>query len=71
MVCPGDTCVGKEFPSQFPKAALHAVADDGIADFFGDGVPNPHLRGGVLPITDKQNEAAKGSPFSRIGGQKV
>ena len=71
MVCPGDTCVGKEFPSQFPKAALHAVADDGVADFFGDGVAYTHLSVSILPIMDKQNKAAKGSPLSGIGGQKI
>lgn len=71
MVCPGDSGLGQKLPRKFPKATLHPVSDDRIANFFGDGVPNPHFRGGILPITDKQNEAAKGSPFSRIGGQKI
>lgn len=71
MVCPGDSGLGQKLSRKFPEATLHPVPDDSIAHFFCDGVTNPHLRGGILSITDKQNEAAKGSPFSGIGGQKV
>jgi hypothetical protein len=71
MVCPSDSCLRQKLPGKFPKTALHPVADDRAANFFGDGIAHANLRGGILPIADKQNEAAKGSPFSRIGGQKI
>jgi hypothetical protein len=58
-------------PRHFPEPAFHSVADNGVADFLRDRKSNPHLRIIVFARTNQQNKAARGSPFSLVGGQKL
>jgi len=71
MIGPFDAMFWQSGSGNFSKAAFHPISDNRVSDLFCDSKANPHLLIAVCPIADKQNEAARGSPFPIIGGQKV
>jgi hypothetical protein len=71
VIGPGDAMFWQSGSGNFSKAAFHPISDNRVSDLFCDSKANPYLRVSVGPITDKQNKAARGSPLSIIGGQKV
>ena len=71
MVCACNAGRGEDFTREFAKPSLHPVPDDGVANFLGDRVADADLRVRVLPVADKQNEAAEGRPFAVIRVQKI
>jgi len=71
MIGACDAMIWQGSARNFSKTAFHPITDNRVSDFFCDSKANPHLRVSIRPIADKQNEAAGGSPFPIIGGQKV
>lgn len=71
MVCPCDAMIWQGCTRNFSKTTLHPISDNRVSDLFCDSKTNPHVRTAVCSIADKQNKAARGSPFPIIGGQKV
>ena len=54
-----------------PEAALHPVADDGIADLLGDGESDAHGRIRIVTRADEKDEAGHGCALAAIGGEEV
>lgn len=71
MIGPCDAMIWQGSSGNFSKTAFHPISDNRVSDLFCDSETNPHVRAAVRAIADKQNEAARGSPFPIIGGQKV
>ncbi len=71
MIGPCDAMIWQGSARNFSKTAFHPITDNRVSDLFCDSEADPHLWIAVGPIADKQNEAAGGSSFSIIGGQKV
>jgi hypothetical protein len=71
MIGACDTMIWQGGAGNFSKTAFHPISDNRVSDLFCDSKANPYLRVPICPIADKQNEAARGSPFPIIGGQKV
>ena len=57
MVGPGDSEFRQRFAGEGTEAALHAIADDGAADFLGDGETDSLGRVAVLAVSDEQDES--------------
>lgn len=71
MVGPGNSTGWQQVPRQRPQSPLHPVADDGIADFLGDGETdaNRHI---VIPArVDQQYESGSRNAAPAIGSQKI
>ena len=62
---------GKDFAGERAEAALHAVADDRVADLLGDGEADAHRRVRVLAVADEQDEAGHGRALAAVGGEEV
>ena len=62
---------GEHFLRERTKAAAHAVADDGVTDFFGDGDAQPDCGAVVLPVANQQNKTGSCISLPPVGGQKV
>ena len=71
MIGPFDAMFWQSGSGNFSKAAFHPISDNRVSDLFCDSETDPYVRATVRAIADKQNEAARGSPFPIIGGQKV
>ena len=56
---------------QAAKPALHPVANDGIANFFGDSDAKPDRRIAVFPVTDEQDEPWISESPRRIRREKI
>ena len=57
MVGAWKATLGHDVAGKRPKAALHAVADNRIADLLGDGETGAHLRVVIAAVADQQDEA--------------
>ncbi len=66
-----DAVIGKDVSGERAKAALHAVADDRVADLLGDGEADPHGGIGVASVADQQHEARHGLPPARVRRQEI
>ena len=53
------------------KAALHAIADDGIADLLADRIADPLQRIAVFPVTDEEDEARRRRAPTGVRSEKV
>jgi hypothetical protein len=71
MVRAGPALVGEQFARQLTKTPSHPVADHSIADFFGDGDPQPFGRIIVAPVKHQQNKTGGGVSLPPVGGQKI
>ena len=58
MISAADPKFREYFAGKRTKAPLHPIADNRIADFFGDCDAKPHSRVSIGAITNKQNETA-------------
>ncbi len=66
----GGKAVGREQPAQqFTKPPLHPVADNGVADSFGDGDPEAHLLGLIGP--GEQHEPGTRDAQSPVGSKEI
>jgi hypothetical protein len=71
MVGAGETLCGKNLAGKRAEAALHAVADDGVADLLGHGEADALRRVGIGAITDEQDESGRGRALSSVRGEEV
>ena len=75
MIDTGDAIVGQDLCEQRPESALHPVADNGIADFLGDGdaVPDPFRWNGMIGAAPmrQQDKAVGDESLAAIGGKKI
>ena len=71
MVGAGQPLGRHEFAGEGSKAALHAIADDRIADLLGDGETNAHHRVAIFAVTDQQDEAWSSGALAFIGGKEI
>ena len=62
---------GQDFPSQSPKAPLHAVADYRPADLFADGEADALGGIAVAATADEQDEARRRRAPSGVRGEEV
>ena len=53
------------------KAALHAIADDGIADLLADRVADPFQRIAILAVTDEEDETRRRRAPTGIRSKKI
>jgi len=60
-----------ELSRKFAEAALHAIADDGIADLLADRIANPLERIAVLAVTDEEDEAGRRSAPAGVRREKI
>ena len=63
--------LGKNLAGKRPKAPLHAVADDGVADFLCNREPGPNLRVAVGAVADEEHESGSRRAPSGVRGQEV
>ena len=61
----------EHFAGERAEAPLHAVADDGVADFLGDGDAGAHLRVVVAAVADEEHEAGGRRAPAGVGGEEV
>ena len=71
MVGARDTGKWQMRAREFAEAALHAVADNGVADLLGHGVPNADGGVAVRARTDLENETGHGVALAAIGSEEV
>ena len=71
MVCPGDTVARQELAGERAQAPLHAVADDGVADLFGDGEADADRIVAVIAGTDLKDETGSRDAPAAVGGKEV
>jgi hypothetical protein len=71
MVGARDALPREDFAGESAEAALHAVADDGVADFLGNGETDAF--GGITigAITDEQHESGRRRALSSVRGEKI
>ena len=62
---------GNDFASKFTEAALHAIANDGIADLLADRIANPLQRIAVFPVTDEQDKARRRRAPTGVPSEEV
>jgi len=71
MVRPRMTANGHDFASERPETALHAVADDGLADLLADGESDA-LRGiAVVAVADEEDESRHRRAPTGVRSEKV
>ena len=63
--------LGQQFAGERAEAALHAVADDRVADLLGDGEADAHRRVAVVARADEQDEAGHGRALAAVGGKEI
>ncbi len=63
--------IGEHFLRKRAKAAAHAVADNGVTNFFGDGDAKADCRAVVSPVPNQQNKTGSCISLPPVGGQKV
>jgi hypothetical protein len=61
----------QHFARKYPKAPLHPVTDNRVANFFGNRNTKPHRRVSIGTITNEQNKSAVRCTFGRIGGKEI
>ena len=71
MVGPRDGVVGKGVTDERAEAALHAVADDRIADLLGHGETNSDEIVVIAALADKQHEPRRRRALAPVGGKEV
>ena len=60
-----------ELSRKLAKAALHAIAHDGIADLLADRVADPLQRIAVLAVTDEEDKARRRRAPSGVRSEEV
>ena len=60
----------QDLAGKIPKPPFHPVPDNGISNLFCDSETDANLWIAIGTVTHQQHEAARGGPFSVIGGQK-
>ena len=63
--------LSEHFLRERAKAAAHAVADDGVADFLGNGNAQPNLGAFILPVFHKQNKTGSCISLPPVSGQEI
>lgn len=71
MVGAGDSAHWKQLAGQRAQAPLHAVADDGVADLFGDGETDADRFVAVIASTDLEDEPGSRDAPAAVGGKEV
>ena len=71
MICAGDAAVWKDFAGERAEPPLHPVADNGIADFLGDGEPDPNAGVVIAAVVDEKDESGGSRAPSGVRGQEV
>ena len=62
---------GQDLAGELAEAALHAVADDRIADLLRDGEAEAHRRIAVAARADQQDEAGRRRAQAAIGREEI
>lgn len=63
--------VSEHLLRQGSETAAHAVADDGVTHFFGDGNAKPNIGAFILPVFHKQNKTGSRISLPPVGGQEI
>ena len=71
MVGAGHGMVGEDIADQSAQAALHAVADDRIANFLGHREADADERIIVRAMSDEQDKAGHRRALAAVGGKEV
>ena len=71
VVGTGKPLDGHDLAGKRAKTALHSIANDGAANFLGDG--DAHANGWIqiLAVADQENEARRRHSLAGIGGKEV
>ena len=71
MVGAGDARFGQDRAGERAEAALHPVADDGVADLLRDGEAEAHRRIVVAARADEQDEAGRRRAQAAVGREEI
>jgi hypothetical protein len=71
MIGAGNAMIGQGCASEGAEAALHPVANDRVADLFGDGEADAHGRIVIAARADEQDETGHGGAPAAVGGEEV
>lgn len=71
MVGTGDAGDWQKRAREFAEAALHAIADHGVTDLLGHGVPDADRGIAVRAGADLENETGHGVALAAISGEEV
>lgn len=71
MIRPGMAARRKNLARKLTEAALHAIADDRIADLLADGEPDALDVVAVLPIAHEQDKARRRRAPSGVRSEEI
>ena len=71
MVGAGNASFGQDRPREFAEAALHPVADDGVADLLRDGEAEANGGIAVAARAHEEDEAGRRRAQCAIGREEV